>query len=104
MPSFKRQIERKVFAQAAIRQIKNFIIKIWDLLRSPLIWHKCPFGSIRHYRKIYSSTIIFIDSKSNLEALRDASMTNPEGIRIRASSHQKKPGYFLGDGFSVLNR
>jgi hypothetical protein len=26
MPSFKRQIERKVSAQAAIRQIKNFII------------------------------------------------------------------------------
>jgi hypothetical protein len=25
MPSFKRQIERKVSAQAAIRQIKNFI-------------------------------------------------------------------------------
>jgi hypothetical protein len=25
-PSFKRQIERKVSAQAAIRQIKNFII------------------------------------------------------------------------------
>jgi hypothetical protein len=28
MPSFKRQIERKVSAQAAIRQIKNFIKKI----------------------------------------------------------------------------
>jgi hypothetical protein len=39
MPSFKRQIERKVSAQAAIRQIKTFCRKIGGVYEP---WSLCP--------------------------------------------------------------